>query len=161
MSDFENEIELREKNRAAVYRFFELHGEQRGALFDELGCKELTYAANGGEPQRWETKAEVMKNFKANMTFFPTWVWKNITVDDTQDPNKFWVEAYGYGEQMVGGSKEPTCYENHYIFCFKMKDGLILEMREINNPLKLIQALGVKLPEMPDAKADTERILNK
>ena len=153
--------ELRDKNRATVYRFFQLHGEERGELFDEDGCKELTYAANGGAPQRWETKAEVMKNFKANLTFFPTWTRKSITVDDTQDPNKFWVEAYGYGEQQVGGAKEPTRYENHYVFCFRMKDGKILEMREINNPLMLMQAFGVELPKMPDAREDTERLLNQ
>lgn len=87
--------ELRDKNRATVYRFFQLHGEERGELFDEDGCK------------------------------------------------------------------EPTRYENHYVFCFRMKDGKILEMREINNPLMLMQAFGVELPKMPDAREDTERLLNQ
>lgn len=152
--------ELREKNRAAVAEFFKRHAEARAELFDTDGCKELTYAANGGAPQRWEGKEEVLKNFTANKTFFPTWGWRDVVIDDTQDPNKFWVEAYGGGEQKVGDSKEPTKYENHYVFCFKMKEGLILEMREINNPLKLMMALGVELPKMPDAKEDTEQLLN-
>jgi len=152
---------LRSKNRETVEEFFKLHGDERARLFDENGCKELTYAANGGEPQRWEGKSEVLKNFTANKTFFPTWHWQNITIDATQDPNKFWVEAYGSGEQKVGDCASPTKYENHYVFCFKMKDGLILEMREINNPLKLMMALGVTLPAMPDAKEDTEQLLNR
>ena len=45
--------------------------------------------------------------------------------------------------------------------CFKMKDGLILEMREINNPLRLMKAFGVELPKMPDAKQDTDQLLDK
>ncbi len=156
-----NPTNVRDKNRASIQQFFQLHGEARAELFDENGCKELTYAANGGAPQRWEGKDEVLKNFTANKTFFPTWAWENITIDETQDPDKFWVEAYGKGQQNVGSSQGPTSYENHYVFCFRMKDGRILEMREINNPLKLMKALGVKLPEMPDAKEDTEQLLSK
>lgn len=155
------ENKLREKNRATIEEFFKRHAEARAELFAEDGCKELTYAANGGAPQRWEGKSEVLKNFTANKTFFPNWNWRDITIDSTQDPDKFWVEAYGYGEQQVGDSPEPTKYENHYVICFRMKDGLILEMREINNPLRLMMALGVKLPEMPDAKEDTEQLLKR
>ena len=87
--------------------------------------------------------------------------WNIISIDGTQDPNKFWVEAIGSGEQQIAGCPEPTKYENHYVICFKMKDGLILEMREINNPLKLMMAFGVELPKMPDAKQDTEQLLDK
>ena len=153
--------ELRAKNRATIEEFFKRHGEARAELFAQDGCKELTYAANGGEPQRWEGKEEVLKNFTANKTFFPKWGWSNLTIDDTQDPNKFWVEGYGGGEQQIADAPEPTKYENHYIFGFKMKDGLILEMREFNNPLKLMQAFGVELPKMPDAKKDTDRLLEE
>lgn len=152
---------LRAKNKATIEDFFKRHGETRAELFDIDGCKELTFAANGGEPQRWEGKEEVLKNFTANKTFFPKWSWNIISIDSTQNPNKFWVEAVGNGEQQIAGSPEPTRYENHYVMCFKMKDGLILEMREINNPLRLMKAFGVELPKMPDAKQDTDQLLDK
>ncbi len=150
---------IRKRNRLAVEKFFEYHGEQRAELFDEDGVKELTYAANGDMPQRWEGRAEVLTNFIANKTFFTNWRWRDVVIDETQDENKFWVEAFGGGEQKVGSSAVATKYENHYIFCFRMKDGYILEMREINNPLNLMKALGISLPKMPDAKKDTEQLI--
>ena len=153
--------ELREKNLETIRKFYELHGVARAELFAEDGTKELTFAATGGEPQRWEGKSEVIRNFTANGTFFPKWEWRDITIDSTQDPNKFWAECRGYGEQQIAGAAQPAKYENHYIFCFKMRDGLIVEVREIHNPLKLMQAVGVELPEMPDAKTDTDELLDK
>ncbi len=140
--------ELREKNRATVEEFFKRYGEPRAELFDIDGAKEIVYNANGGASQCWKNKEEVLENFISNKSVFPKWAWNVISIDSTEDPNKFWVEANGSGEVMVAGKSEPSKYENHYFFCFEMKDGLILKMREIMNPLKLLEAFGVEVPKM-------------
>lgn len=141
--------ELRAKNKETVERFFKTHGAARAELFTEDGAKEIPFPATYGKPWRWEGKAEVLKNFTSNISLFTNWTWSDMVVDETGDPNKFWVEAIGTGEQSVSDLGKPATYQNHYIFCFKMRDGLIAEMREFHNPLALLHSMGAAMPEIP------------
>lgn len=149
---------LRDKNRQTVKRFFELHGVARAELFAEDGVKEIPFPASYGKPWRWEGRDQVLHNLTSNKSLFTNWKWEGLTVDDTQDPDKFWAEAIGSGEQGVGDLDKPSVYRNHYIFCFKMRDGEILEMREFHNPLELLHSMGAEMPKVPTPDETDEKL---
>jgi phenazine biosynthesis protein len=150
------EKKARESNQITVEKFFQLHGPARAELFAEDGVKELPYAFSDGPDFRWEGKANVKANFEANVDFFPDWKWQNLKIYSTQDPNQFWAEADGSGMiNIIGHPKSP--YRNHYVFSFKMQDGLIKEFREFNNPLEIMKSLGVPLPKMENPRATEQK----
>lgn len=49
-------------------------------------------------------------------------------------------------------------YSNHYFHTFKFQDGLIIEYREVGNPLGLMDAMGVRHDPLPTPE-DTMREL--
>lgn len=153
--------ERRTKNRETVARFFTTHGPARAELFAENGAKEIPFPATYGQKWRWDGKQAVIQNLTSNKTLFTNWRWEGLTIDDTQDPDKFWAEAIGKGEQSVGEDGAPKQYENHYIFCFRMQDGLILEMREFHNPLALLHSLGAQMPKVPSPDETDARLREK
>ncbi len=76
------------------------------------------------------------------------WVWGETTIWGTDDPDYFFAENSGSGKQMRGDGKFYP-YENHYFHTFRFKDGLIVEYREIANPVKLMEAMGVPHEPLP------------
>ncbi len=148
---------LREKNLATVKRFFTLHGLERVDVFTEDGAKELGYTYDPEAPApRWNGKEMLRENFGANVSLFAGWTWKNMEFYSTQDPDRFFVEADGFGTQSVNGKQSE--YHNHYIFRFTMENGLIKEMVEYNNPLMLMHAIGAPIPKMADPVASNRAV---
>ena len=142
-----NEAELRSACLETVRKYFEVTFDKWSELFTEDGAKEIPYSWIPGERMRWEGKQAVHENAVSNTYLFPRFEWYDLKIYSTQEPDIYWAEAKGTGFQKTEG--EETKYENHYIFCFKMRDGKIWEVREFNNPLNLFVALGLDIPRMP------------
>lgn len=76
---------------------------------------------------------------------FPDWIWFNIEIFDTQDPNRFWVECDGKGKILFPGYPAGY-YTNHFIHSFLMEDGKIKQNRELMNPYEQMRPLGITPP---------------
>lgn len=141
------ELERKERCLATVKQYFELSFDKWSSLFTEDGAKEIPYSWIPGVQMRWEGRQAVHENAVSNTYLFPKFEWYDLKIYSTQEPDVYWAETMGVGTQNTDGKE--TKYENHYIFCFKMRDDKILEVREFNNPLSLFVALGLEIPKMP------------
>ncbi|KAB2388754.1 PhzA/PhzB family protein [Actinomadura montaniterrae] len=128
-----DDVALRDRNRATVERFFKCHGLERASLFAEDGYKVLPWTGMG-HPIDMRGQYELKYNFLRNIELFTGWSWSDVTVYDTQYPDRFWVECDGGGVIRVDGY-EPVTYGNHYLMSFRLEDGEIKEFREFANPL--------------------------
>lgn len=142
-----SDMNLRDRCMHTLQKYFEVSFDKWAELFTEDGAKEIPYSWIPGVQMRWEGKQAVHENAVSNTYLFPDFQWSDVNIYSTQDPTIFWAEAHGVGTQNT--NDQVTRYENHYIFCFKMRDDKILEVREFNNPLNLFVALGLEIPKMP------------
>ena len=148
-SGFNDQLELRRKNRATVEQYMRTHGK------DRLRRHELfTPDGSGGS---WNTETGEPLVFKGHAKLaalgvwleqcFPDWQFHNVRVFETDNPNHFWVESDGRGKTLVPGYPEGYC-ENHYIHSFELDNGKIKQNREFMNPFEQLRALGITVPSI-------------
>lgn len=78
---------------------------------------------------------------------FPGWHTYDYHFYPTGNPNTVWLENRGEGEQSIAGTSGH--YRNHYMHCFRFDEtGKILEYREFCNPIQMMRAMGLTIPEM-------------
>jgi phenazine biosynthesis protein len=139
--------ELRRKNRAVVEDYMSRKGENRLTrylLFTEDGSAGL-YTADTMEPVVSRGHEKLKAHGEWSLKMFPDWVWFNIEVFETQDPNRFWVECDGEGK-ILYPDYPPGFYRNHFIHSFELDNGKIVTQREFMNPYQQLRALGIAIP---------------
>jgi phenazine biosynthesis protein len=150
MSDpsvFASDLELRRRNRATVEDYLSRRGENRLTryqLFTEDGSAGL-YTADTTEPVVSRGHAKLEAHGEWSLRMFPDWVWFNIEIIETQDPNKFWAECDGEGK-ILYPNYPPGYYRNHFLHSFQLDDGKIVTQREFMNPFNQLRALGIEVP---------------
>lgn len=146
----EQDRELRARNRATVVRYMEdIEGDRRLTrhhLFADDGSAGLM-TTDTGEPIVMTGMDRLEKHGAWSLEVLPDWVWYNVEVFETQDPNRFWVECDGHGHIYFPAYGE-RWYENHFLHSFRLRDGKIVEQREFMNPVRQLQALGLAVPEV-------------
>lgn len=139
---------LRSRNRATVEQYMaDIAGErrlQRHLLFAEDGSAGLM-TTDTGNPIIMSGMDRLAKHGAWSLECLPDWVWYNIEVFETQDPNRFWVECDGKGH-IIFPAYGKRWYENHFLHYFLLRDGLIVEQREFMNPVMQLKALGLEVP---------------
>jgi phenazine biosynthesis protein len=144
---FDNDVELRRRHRAVVEDYLSRVGESRLTrylLFTEDGSAGL-YTADTTTPVVSRGHEKLKAHGEWSLRMFPDWVWYNIEIFETQDPNRIWAECDGKGK-ILYPNYPPGYYENHFIHSFQLKDGLIVEQREFMNPYNQMRALGIEVP---------------
>ncbi|QXE37661.1 phenazine biosynthesis protein [Streptomyces sp. GMY02] len=143
----DDDTELRRRNRAVVEDYMSRTGEGRRTryqLFIEEGSGGL-YTADTEEPIVSRGRDKLKAHGEWSLQCFPDWVWYNVEIYETQDPNRFWVECDGKGAILFPGYP-PGHYENHFIHSFLLDDGKIVQNREFMNPYNQLRALGIDIP---------------
>ncbi|MGW5663808.1 PhzA/PhzB family protein [Streptomyces sp. NPDC003758] len=146
---FADEAELRRANRAAVETYMHTLGQdrlRRHHLFTEDGVGGLWTADTPG-PIAIHGRDRLGEHAVWSLRCFPDWVWYNIEIYETQDPNRFWVECDGKGKILFPGYPEGY-YENHFIHSFLLENGKIKQAREFMNPFNQLRALGIDVPQI-------------
>jgi hypothetical protein len=142
-----DDAELRRRHRAVVEDYMSRQGEgrlTRYQLFHEDGSGGL-YTGDTVEPIVSHGREKLKAHGEWSLKCFPDWVWFNIEVSETQDPNRFWVECDGEGQILFPGYP-PGIYRNHFIHSFLLRDGKIVQNREFMNPYNQLRALGIEVP---------------
>jgi phenazine biosynthesis protein len=138
---------VREHNRAIVAQYMKTRGKARllrHLLFAEDGVGGL-WTTETGEPIVIRGRDRLADHAVWSLRCFPDWVWTNVEIFDTQDPNRFWVECDGEGRIVYPGYPEGH-YCNHFLHSFRFEDGLIKQQREFMNPCQQFRALGLRVP---------------
>lgn len=141
------EEELRRHNRAIVEDYMSRRGEgrlDRYTLFTEDGAGGL-WTNDTGEPIISGGREKLKAHGEWSLQCFPDWVWTNVEIHETQDPNRFWVECDGEGKILFPGYA-PGDYKNHFIHSFEFENGKIKLQREFMNPFEQLRALGIEVP---------------
>jgi phenazine biosynthesis protein len=141
------EVELRKINRATVETYMNTRGTdrlRRHLLFTEDGVGGL-WTNDTGQPIVISGRDRLAEHAVWSLRCFPDWVWTNVEVFETQDPNFFWVECDGAGAIRFPGYPEGR-YENHFLHSFLFEDGKIRQQREFMNPFEQLRALGILVP---------------
>jgi phenazine biosynthesis protein len=140
---------VRDHNRAVVAQYMNTRGQarlQRHLLFAEDGVGGL-WTTESGEPIVIRGRDRLADHAVWSLRCFPDWVWINIEIFDTQDPNRFWVECDGEGRIVYPGYAEGH-YRNHFLHSFLFENGRIKQQREFMNPCQQFRALGLTVPEV-------------
>lgn len=131
-----NNEELRKRNLETIKYFLSLRDKERGKLrkplFTDDGRIELCIP---GKSQVYNPTAE---DWCSSMdSTFPVWGFYEPEFFETEDPNKFLVDAVGRGKLYYpDGSGRGVPQEINYILEFVMENGKIKLFREIFNPCK-------------------------
>jgi phenazine biosynthesis protein len=152
---FEDQTELRRRHRAVVEDYMSRQGEgrlTRYQLFTEDGSGGLYTADSDPVVSRGRDKLKAHGAW--SLTIFPDWIWYNVEIYETQDPNRFWVECDGKGK-ILFPDYPPGYYENHFIHFFLLDNGKIVEQREFMNPFNQMRALGIEVPVIKRAGVPT------
>lgn len=147
--DFNKHKDLRERNRQTIQDYMSRVGEgrlTRYLLFTEDGTGGL-YTGDKMEPIISSGHSGLKSHGEWSLKCFPDWVWYNVEIFDTQDPNRFWVECDGKGKICFPGYPEGY-YTNHFIHSFLFEEGKIKQNREFMNPYQQMRALGIPIPEI-------------
>lgn len=148
--DFGHDVELRRTNRETVEKYLEqIAGEKRltrHKLFAEDGSAGL-WSTETGDPIVITGITNLKEHAAWSLKCLPDWVWYNIEVFETQDPNRFWVECDGEGKILFPGYPEGH-YRNHFMHYFRLDNGKIKENREFMNPVMQMKALGIDVPKI-------------
>jgi phenazine biosynthesis protein len=145
--DFTDAAELRRVNRATVETYMNTTGQdrlQRHLLFTEDGEGGL-WTADTPDPIAIRGRDRLGEHAVWSLKCFPDWVWYNIEIFETQDPNFFWVECDGQGKILFPGY-EPGHYQNHFLHSFLLDNGKIRRQREFMNPFNQLRALRIDVP---------------
>jgi phenazine biosynthesis protein len=152
---FNDDQDLRRRNRAVVEDYMSRRDEgrlTRYQLFTEDGSGGLYTADSPPVVSRGHDKLKAHGEW--SLTIFPDWVWYNVEIYETQDPNRFWVECDGRGN-ILFPDYPPGFYENHFIHSFLLDNGKIVEQREFMNPFNQLRALGIDVPVVKRAGVPT------
>lgn len=142
-----SETELRRIHRAVVEDYMSRRGANRLTrylLFTADGSAGL-YTGDTVAPIVSTGHEKLKAHGEWSLRMFPDWVWFNIEVFETQDPNRFWVECDGEG-RILYPTYPPGHYKNHFIHSFELRDGRIVTQREFMNPYNQLRALGIDIP---------------
>lgn len=148
-NDSRTEAELRKKHRRVIEDYMSRTGESRLTrykLFTEDGSGGL-WTGDTLEPIISRGHTGLKAHGKWSLQCFPDWVWYNVDIYETQNPNRFWVECDGKGKILFPGYP-PGYYTNHFIHSFLMENGKIKQNREFMNPYQQMRALGIPVPEI-------------
>lgn len=140
---------VREHNRAVVEQYMNTRGQdrlRRHELFTEDGQGGL-WTTETGEPIMISSRDRLADHAVWSLKCFPDWVWYNVEIYDTQDPEQFWVECDGHGKILFPGYPDGY-YENHFIHYFRFEGGKIKQQREFMNPCQQFRALGIEVPHV-------------
>src|ERR671924_232954 len=99
-SPFDRAVELRCRHRAVVEDYLSRTGASRLTrylLFAEDGSAGL-YTGDTREPIVSRGHEKLKAHGEWSLRMFPDWVWFNIEIFETQDPNRFWAECDGEGQ---------------------------------------------------------------
>ncbi|RBQ20893.1 phenazine biosynthesis protein [Spongiactinospora rosea] len=143
------EDELRKLNRATVEKYMNSLGQDRltrHLLFTEDGVGGL-WTNDTGEPIAIRGRDRLGEHAVWSLRCFPDWVWTNVQIFETQDPNFFWVECDGEGAIIFPGYPDGH-YKNHFLHSFHLENGKIKLQREFMNPFEQLRALGIPVPEI-------------
>lgn len=138
---------IRRRNRKVIEDYMSRTGEGRRTrylLFTKDGSGGL-WTGDTIEPIVCHGHAGLKSHGEWSLKCFPDWVWKNVEIWETQDPNRFWVECDGEG-LILFPAYEPGYYTNHFIHSFLMENGKIKQNREFMNPYQQMRALGIPVP---------------
>ncbi|NUP31214.1 MAG: phenazine biosynthesis protein [Streptomycetaceae bacterium] len=147
MGEFADNTELRRRHRAVVEDYLSRQGENRLTrylLFTEDGSAGL-YTGDTMEPIVSRGHEKLKAHGEWSLRMFPDWVWYNVEIFETQDPNRFWAECDGVG-RILYPAYPPGQYRNHFIHSFDLADGKIVTQREFMNPYNQLRALGIEIP---------------
>lgn len=139
--------ELRDRNHETVRKYMRTeieHRLDRYRLFAPDGCGMLWFT-DIGEPIVTRGRDKLKAHGEVSVRVLPDWQWTEVRIYSTQDPNRFWVECGGRGRILFPGYPEGV-YTNRFVHAFLLDDGLIVEAREIANPLEHMRALGIETP---------------
>lgn len=143
-----NRDTTRETNRDTVARFLASgHGDallHRHELFCEDAISGL-WTTDSGSPAYAQGRDNIAKYDVWSSQHFPDWEWFNVRIWTTDDPDQLWAEADGRGTVILPGH-DPVHYENHFLYSFEMRGGLIAREREFMNPIVEMKALGLPTP---------------
>ncbi|WP_300766955.1 PhzA/PhzB family protein [uncultured Bifidobacterium sp.] len=135
-------------NRTTVERYLSSgHGEalrRRHELFTEDGISGL-WTSDSGHPVAVQGRERIAEYDVWSSRHFPDWTWRNVRVWTTDDPDWLWAEADGGGTVILPGH-DPVRYDNHFLYSFEMREGLIFREREFMNPVVEMRALGMTVP---------------
>ncbi|MFI6704155.1 PhzA/PhzB family protein [Streptomyces sp. NPDC050509] len=146
---FDRDGELRRLNRETVETYMHTTGEdrlRRHLLFTEDGSGGL-WTTDTGEPIVIRGRDRLGEHAVWSLRCFPDWVWFNIEIFETQDPNRFWVECDGEGKILFPGYPAGH-YKNHFLHSFVLENGKIKQNREFMNPFEQLRALSIPVPEI-------------
>ena len=144
---FDTDVELRRRNRATVSDYMSRSGPSRlsrHTLFTEDGSCGL-WTTDTGVPIVIRGQEKLQAHGVWSLRCFPDWVWINVAIYETQDPNRFWVECDGEGQILFPGYRDGH-YRNHFIHSFVLDNGAIKEQYEFMNPVAQMHALGLEVP---------------
>lgn len=144
-----SETELRDHNHAIVDKYMNTRGAdrlKRHLLFTEDGTGGL-WTTETGRPIVINGRDRLAEHAVWSLKCFPNWVWYNIEIFDTQDPNRFWVECDGAGRIIFPGYQEGY-YRNHFLHSFLFEHGRIKQQREFMNPCQQFRALDIPVPRV-------------
>lgn len=141
------DADLRKSNRATVEKYIKTTGRERlrrHLLFTEDGIGGL-WTNDTGQPIAIHGRDRLAEHAIWSLKCFPDWVWTNIEIFETQDPNFFWVECDGEGAIRFPGYPDGH-YKNHFLHSFLLENGKIRQQREFMNPFEQLRALGIPVP---------------
>ncbi len=153
---FDAHAEARRRNRDIVADYLSRTGKSRldrYKLFTEDGVGGL-WTSDTGQPIVSRGHEKLKEHGEWSLRCFPDWVWTNVEIYQTQDPNRFWAECDGEGK-IIYPDYEPGYYKNHFIHGFLFENGKIKEQREFMNPFAQLRALGIEVPKIKRAGIPT------
>ncbi|MEX3606162.1 MAG: PhzA/PhzB family protein [Burkholderia sp.] len=134
-------------NRKIVEQYMHTLGEarlKRHLLFADDGVGGL-WTTDTGQPIAIRGRERLAEHAVWSLKCFPDWVWTDIQIFETQDPNWFWIECSGEGAICFPGYPQGH-YRNHFLHSFRFENGLIKEQREFMNPCEQFRSLGINVP---------------
>lgn len=105
------------------------------------------WTTESGEPIVIRGRDRLGEHAVWSLKCFPDWVWTNVEIFDSQDPDRFWVECDGEGKILFPGYPDGY-YRNHFLHSFLFEDGKIKQQREFMNPCQQFKALGIEVPRI-------------
>lgn len=150
-------LALREKNYETVCRFMQGLSPYLFMLYADDVVTGVSYDFSlTKDAMRNSNLAFQLMLDASNAESYPDWMWSNIEVYQSSDPNVFVVECDGSGTLYEDGEPVRT-HTDHYLHRFTLTDGKIAEYIEYNNPIQELLEMGVDVPgpgAMPSGGSD-------
>jgi hypothetical protein len=141
--------DLRARNRRAVERYLRTdieHRLERYRLYTEDGTHAL-WLTDVGHPIVVKGHDDLRRHGEQSVQVLPDWRWRDVRIIETVDPGQIWVECRGAGTIRFPGYPQGH-YDNHFLLCFDLVDGLIRGSREFSNPIEQMRALSIDVPRI-------------